>query len=245
MSRYLCDLHVHSCLSPCADDDMTPGNIAGMATLNGLQIVALTDHNTCKNCPAFFHHAKAFGLIPVAGMELTTAEDIHVICLFPTLESAMEFDAFLDTCRPHIKNEVAYFGHQYLMDEQDEIAGEVENLLLHASQLSLEDAYREVRARGGACFPAHIDRAADGIIGILGDFPSDPPYTSYELHDEAKLSDYQQQYPLLKGLFCVSSSDAHCLTDIREVGFAIELPDEPYSSERVRAELIKTLTKGF
>lgn len=243
MSRYLCDLHIHSCLSPCADDDMTPGNIAGMATLNGLQIVALTDHNTCKNCPAFFHHAKVFGLIPIPGMELTTAEDIHVICLFPTLESAMEFDGFVDSSRPPIQNEVAYFGHQYLMDEQDEIAGEEEKLLLHASRLSLEDAYREVSARGGVCFPAHVDRAADGIIETLGDFPPDPPYTAYELHDEERLSEYRERYPALKELTHVCSSDAHRLTDIREVGFAIELADEPYSSERVRTELIKTLAK--
>ncbi|MBR5633385.1 MAG: PHP domain-containing protein, partial [Clostridia bacterium] len=86
------DLHVHSCLSPCADDDMTPANIAGMAAVQGLDIVALTDHNSAKNCPAFFHHAKSFGIIPIAGMELSTAEDIHVVCLFPTLEAALQFN---------------------------------------------------------------------------------------------------------------------------------------------------------
>ncbi|MBQ7294379.1 MAG: PHP domain-containing protein, partial [Clostridia bacterium] len=61
MSSYRCDLHIHSCLSPCGDDDMTPGNIVGMSLLNGLQIVALTDHNSVKNCPAFFKIAKANG----------------------------------------------------------------------------------------------------------------------------------------------------------------------------------------
>ena len=91
MREYACDLHVHSCLSPCGDEDMTPGNIAGMAVLNGLDIVALTDHNSSKNCPAFFAQAKAQGIIPVAGMELTTAEDIHMICLFRTLEDALSF----------------------------------------------------------------------------------------------------------------------------------------------------------
>ena len=86
MTGYFYDLHIHSCLSPCADDDMTPANIAGMAALPGLNLVALTDHNSCKNCPAFFAHAKRYGIVPVAGMELTTAEDIHVICLFSDLE---------------------------------------------------------------------------------------------------------------------------------------------------------------
>lgn len=241
MSRYLCDLHIHSCLSPCADDDMTPGNIAGMAVLNGLQIVALTDHNTCRNCPAFFHHAKSFGLIPIPGMELTTAEDIHVLCLFPTLEGAMDFDAYVDTRRPHIKNEVDFFGHQYLTDEQDEIVGEEDNLLLHASSLSLEEAHAEVTRRGGVCYPAHIDRAANGMIEILGDFPPEPPYTAYELNGEDSRERMLQRFPMLSSLVCVASSDAHRLTDIREEGFPIELADEPYSSERVRTELIKTL----
>ena len=83
---------------------MTPGNIAGMAVLNGLQIIALTDHNTTKNCPSFFKAAKTYGLIPVAGMELTTAEDIHAVCLFRDLESAMDFDTFVDSRRIKIKN---------------------------------------------------------------------------------------------------------------------------------------------
>ena len=79
MKMYYYDLHIHSCLSPCADDDNTPNNIAGMAFLCGLDIVALTDHNSCKNCPAFFKAAQKHGIVPVAGAELTTSEDIHVI----------------------------------------------------------------------------------------------------------------------------------------------------------------------
>ena len=92
MSRYYYDFHVHSCLSPCADDDNTPNNLAGMAALCGINIMALTDHNSCKNCPAFFEAAKRNGIIPIAGMELTTSEDIHLVCLFPELDVAMEFD---------------------------------------------------------------------------------------------------------------------------------------------------------
>ena len=83
--RYYYDLHIHSCLSPCGDNDMTPDSIAGMGELNGLDIMALTDHNTLKNCPAFFKAAYRHGIIPVAGTELTTAEDIHAVCLFATL----------------------------------------------------------------------------------------------------------------------------------------------------------------
>ena len=110
MNRYYYDFHVHSCLSPCADNDMTPNNIAGMAALAGLQMVALTDHNSCRNCPAFFKAASKQGIIPVAGMELTTAEDIHVVCLFERLTDALAFNDEVDGLRIRFQNRVDIFG---------------------------------------------------------------------------------------------------------------------------------------
>ena len=104
MKKYYYDLHIHSCLSPCGDDDSTPDSILGMGELNGLDLMALTDHHTCKNCPAFFEAAEKHGILPVAGMELTTAEDIHVVCLFPDLESALSFSEEIDKRRIEIKN---------------------------------------------------------------------------------------------------------------------------------------------
>ncbi len=245
MSRYLCDLHIHSCLSPCGDDDMTPGNIVGMAVLNGLQIVALTDHNSSKNCPSFWQMAKAYGLIPIAGMELTTAEDIHAVCLFRDLESAMDFDEFVESRRFPIKNKPDIFGRQLLIDENDEIYGEEDILLINAVNISLDEAYCEVIKRGGVCYPAHIDRSANGIISMLGDFPPEPRFTAYELNDIASLNECREKYPIIteRGLVHLQSSDAHYLTDISEKGFPIELDDEPYSSANVRNRLIDYLLR--
>ena len=242
MNDYFCDLHIHSCLSPCGDDDMTPANIAGMASLNGLQIVALTDHNSSKNCPAFFKKARELGLIPVAGMELTTSEDIHVVCLFRTLEDAMAFDEFVSSNRPMIPNRPEIFGHQMILDENDNVIGEEENLLINASFLSLEDAFGEVARRGGACYPAHIDRPSNGIIETLGTFPPDPPFLAYELNDAASYDSYLERFPRLAGLARVVSSDAHYLWKISEAGFSITLDDEPYSSQLVRDRLIDHLS---
>ena len=243
MSLYRCDLHLHSCLSPCGDEDMTPGNIVGMSLLNGLQIVALTDHNSTKNCPAFFKIAKANGIIPVAGMELTTAEDVHAVCLFRDLESAMAFGEYVDAHRFKIQNQPEIFGHQSITDENDEVVGEEQYLLLNASYLSLEEAFAEVKKRGGVCYPAHIDRASNGMIAMLGDFPPDPHFTAFELRDGEALEESLQKYPIIREreLMHVVSSDAHYLTDIAEEGFAIELDDEPYSSQRVRDKLIDCL----
>lgn len=243
MSLYRCDLHIHSCLSPCGDDDMTPGNIVGMALLNGLNVVALTDHNSVKNCPAFFAIAKRHGIIPVAGVELTTAEDVHAVCLFRTLDAAMAFGEFMETKRIRIKNEPDIFGRQLILDENDEICGEEPDLLINALDLSLDEAFREVIARGGVCYPAHIDRSANGIISMLGDFPPEPNFTAFELNDMSSLGVSLTKFPILsdRGLVHVVSSDAHYLTDIAEQGFAIMLDDEPYSSDRVRNCLIDYL----
>ncbi len=246
MSHYRCDLHIHSCLSPCGDDDMTPANIAGMATLNGLQIVALTDHNSTKNCPAFFKAAKAYGIIPVAGVELTTSEDVHVVCLFRSLEDAMDFGGFIESRRMQIKNDPDIFGKQLIMDESDEICGEEEFLLINAVNISLDEAHDEVSRRGGVCYPAHIDRNSNGIIAMLGDFPPEPHFTAFELNDIASLEDSLRRFPIIgeRGLVHVESSDAHYLTDISEEGFEIELHDEPYSSDKVRNALIDYLLGG-
>ena len=113
--KYYYDLHIHSCLSPCGDDDSTPDSILGMGELNGLDLMALTDHNTCKNCPAFFEAAEKHGILPIAGMELTTAEDIHVVCLFPNLESAMSFSDEVEKRRIKIKNRTDIFGNQLIL----------------------------------------------------------------------------------------------------------------------------------
>ena len=132
MSRYTYDLHVHSCLSPCADNDNTPNNLAGMAVLNNIQILALTDHNSCRNCPAFFTACKRYGIIPIPGMELTTSEDIHVVCLFPELEDALRFNDEVDTYRIRFPNNKEIFGDQLILDGEDEVIGEEPDFLTNA-----------------------------------------------------------------------------------------------------------------
>ena len=164
MSRYYYDLHIHSCLSPCADNDMTPANIAGTATLAGIQIMALTDHNSVKNCPSFYKACKAYGVIPIAGMELTTAEDIHVVCLFEELEKALEFGEEVDTRRVRIKNRVDIFGDQRIMDESDGIIGIEEDMLPNATEIPIDEAPKIVEKYGGICYPAQIDRDRKSVV---------------------------------------------------------------------------------
>ena len=241
MNRYYYDFHIHSCLSPCADNDMTPSNIAGMCALAGLQIAALTDHNSVKNCPAFFKAAKKQGIIPVAGMELTTAEDIHVVCLFEALEDAMAFGAAVDEQRIRIKKRTDIFGDQIIMDDEDEPIGTEEDLLPNATMLTLDDVPPLVEKFHGVCFPAHIDREANGIIAILGTVPESPDFGCVELRDYDKKEEYQKNYPILQDKLLLCGSDAHYLWDIRDAHAYVDLEDEPYSGDFVRHQLFRRL----
>lgn len=240
MNKYYYDLHIHSCLSPCADDDNTPANIVGMATLSGLNIIALTDHNTTKNCPAFFAAAKAFGLIAVAGMELTTSEDIHVICLFEKLEDAMRFGEEIEKHRIPIKNRPDIFGRQLIVDEEDNIIGEEENLLSNATDISVDYAPELAERFGGICYPAHIDREANGIVAVLGTIQENPRFTSVEFHNGNTIEDYEKRFNLEEKIKVICS-DAHYLGDIRDKENCFLLEDEPYSSDYVRHQLFRLL----
>ncbi len=241
MNRYYYNFHIHSCLSPCADDDMTPNNIAGMAALAGIQIMALTDHNTTKNCPAFFKAAKKNGVIPIAGAELTTAEDIHVVCLFPTLESADAFETDLQKHRILIPNRTDIFGNQLILDEEDNLIGVEQHLLSNATDITVDECKSYIESFGGVCYPAHVDRHSNGIIATLGDFPQTPPFKCAELTDMSKAEELMKKHPSLNGKMMMFGSDAHFLDGIPDKEHYIELDDEPYSGSLVRERLFERL----
>ncbi len=243
MTPYFYDLHIHSCLSPCADDDMTPNNIAGMAALKGLQILALTDHNSCKNCPAFFEACRRNGVIPIAGMELSTAEDIHLVCLFEELEQAMAFDEEIEKHLPPIKNRVDIFGNQIIMDGLDNEIGTESKLLISATDLWVQDALDLARRFGAHVHPAHVDRESNGIVSILGDIPLEYGFGCFEFHDKESVPSYRQRFLTIGEDSILVCSDAHQLWNINEAENQILLDDEPYSSSLVRKRLFEYLRR--
>lgn len=240
MKSYFYDLHIHSCLSPCGDDDMTVSNIAGMAFIKGLGLVALTDHNTSKNTPAFFETCKAYGIVPVAGMELTTAEEIHLLCLFPTLDSALRFDEAVDGFRMKIKNKPEIFGEQTVLDSEDNVIGNDPYLLPIATALSLDEASALADSFGGVSMPAHIDRPSNGILAILGTMPDTPTFHYVELRDRAKREECGAE-----SRHVLVNSDAHMLEDINEPenSISLDVPDDA-DDDTVRVALIKKLRGG-
>ena len=224
---------------------MTPNLIAGMAKLNGLSLAALTDHNACGNCESFFAACARYGVVPVAGMELTTSEDVHLLCLFRTLADAKAFAAIVDGRRIKIKNRPEIFGRQQLIDCEDEPAGEEESLLINATSLSLEEAASLVLRHRGAAIPAHIDREANGMLAVLGGLPDQPDFPAVEYRDAARIPELERTYPALAGMRRIVSSDAHRLEDIADPGFLIELPCELGADEQaVRDALMDYLTES-
>lgn len=240
MNKYYYDLHIHSCLSPCADNDSTPASIAGMAALIGLDIVALTDHNSSRNCPAFFEAAREYGIIAIAGMELTTSEDVHMVCLFPTLDSALAFNDFVDERRMNIKNRPEIFGEQYICNAGDEIIGEIEELLSVATDVSVDELPMIVDAYGGICYPAHIDREANGIIAVLGTLPETPRFNTVELRDSDKLSEYTALYSLEEKTV-VFNSDSHVLGVMNEREHFFEMTADRGDTDAIIAEMFRQM----
>ena len=240
MSTFYYDLHVHSCLSPCGDEDNTPCNIAGMAEVCELDIVALTDHNTTKNCPAFFEAARRHGIIPVAGMELTTSEEIHVVCLFEKLDDAMAFDEYINTKRTLIKNRPEIFGNQLILDGEDNVIGTDEHLLTVATAVSIEDVAELVSRYSGVAFPAHIDRMSYGIIAVLGTVPESLPFAAVEFASDEAIDEYRQKYNIGDKI-TVRSSDAHTLESVSDRSYSFELSADKSSPDEVRRALISHL----
>ena len=208
------DLHMHSCLSPCGDADMTPNNMINMAILNGLQVVALTDHNSCKNCPAFLEVARRSGILAIAGMELCTAEEIHVVCLFPELEAAMAFDEEVYSRVPAIENRPEIFGEQWVMDENDAVLRSEPRLLINASTIPIAEAPLLARKYGGFAFPAHVDKSAYSALSNLGFLPPECGFTVVEVKEPERFLAEEENRGKIAGCQVITNSDAHYLWDL-------------------------------
>ncbi|MDK2968423.1 PHP domain-containing protein [Lacrimispora sp.] len=231
------DFHIHSCLSPCGDDDMTPGNIVGMAALKGLDVIAVTDHNSCKNCPAVLHFAKEFGILAIPGMELCTSEEVHAVCLFPELSMAMEFDAFVEKKLIPFPNKVEIFGNQLIYNKDDEQEGSVDNLLINSTEISFDGLFELVRSYGGVMFPAHLDKNANSLLSNLGFVPPDSRFTAAEVRDLDRLPELVRKNPYLENCLILTNSDAHQLGAIKEQGLPFQAVEK--SAEGVIAALLK------
>ena len=209
------DLHIHSCLSPCGENDMTPATVAGLSALAGLDIIAICDHNTAGNVQAVQQAAAALapGLLVIPGIELTCAEGLHMVCLFPTAEAAEAAGEEIYAALPPISNREEIFGAQLLMDAEDNELGRLEKLLSNATFLSIDDAPALAARYGGFCYPAHIDRDSMSVLAALGEVPDHLGFHTVEIADP-------ENYHIL------TCSDAHRTEALLpDASHAIHLPE--------------------
>lgn len=214
------DLHMHTAASPCGDDYMTPNNIVNMSIIKGLDVIAITDHQTVANCEAVMRVGQKNGLKVICGMEIECQEEFHLITLFPSLEVGKEMEKWLWQYLPPIQNKPSIFGMQQLLDEDDNCIGEINQLLLVPAQVSADEIIKKARSLKALIYPAHIDRMSYSIVSNLGSIPEDYHFKYIEISKLASYETYQQLYTHYT---IIQSSDAHYLENISEREAFIEL----------------------
>ncbi len=220
------DFHIHSALSPCGDNEMTPRNIVNMAKLYDLDVIAVTDHNSSLNCRAVIEAGKEIDLLVIPGMELCTSEEVHLVCLFPTLENALKFSQYVASTLPKIRNKPTVFGEQLVLDKDDNVLGFEHTLLITASTISANDAVAIVSDYGGICYPAHLDRSSYSLISNLGIIDDSFNFNCAEIFDSDMIPQMKTQHPYLNNLKILSSSDAHYLENMRLKEHYIEVSEK-------------------
>lgn len=226
MQTFRAELHVHTVLSPCAGVEMIPPLIVSESLENGIQLIAITDHNASANIKAVMEAAQGTGLVVLPGMELQTKEEVHLLCLFDTLEQIADWQTKVDAMLPDLPNNIAYFGEQFVVDHTGEFIRREERLLLNSVNITLDEAAAQVKALGGLAVPAHIDRQANGLIAILGLIP--PGFESLELSRHITPEAARQKYPQVKDYPLLQSGDVHLLDGfLGSTYFQIEKPSIP------------------
>lgn len=225
MKSFSCDLHIHSALSPCGSLEMSPRDIVRKAKEVGLDIIAITDHNMVENALHACEIGRKYDVLVLPGMELQTAEEIHLLIIFESNKVALDFQATVYGLLPPVANEADYFGDQVVVNENDEIVRFEERLLLNSVQISLDAAVALAKSLGAIVIPSHIDASAFSIISQIGYIPETLQFDGLEIRDRNNIPEVMP-FITKKGLPFLTFSDAHYLADVgkRRTIFNMEEP---------------------
>jgi PHP family Zn ribbon phosphoesterase len=217
LKTYVAELHVHTVLSPCAAVEMIPPLIVQEALEKGINLIAITDHNSSANVSAVQKAAMGTDLTVLPGMELQTREEVHLLCLFDTLAQLESWQALVNTKLPPIENNIEYFGEQFVVDETGEFIRRETQLLIASADISLKEAVEGVLNLAGTAIPAHVDRKAFSLIANLGFVPPDLTVDVLEISRHMSPADAREKYPQLRNFALVQNGDAHRLNEILDV----------------------------
>jgi hypothetical protein len=207
------DLHIHTCLSPCGEWEMSPRDIVRRCRDAGLDLIAVCDHNSCENAGAVMREGGRRGLAVLPGLEICSREEVHVLAVFECLDSAQTMQEWVYAGLDGL-NQPELFGWQVVANEDSEVLGENPRLLIGATRLGLGEIVRRTHALGGLSLSAHVDRPANGIINQLGFIPADLELDGVEVSWRIPLSEARARLPEIGDRPCVTASDAHRLEDI-------------------------------
>jgi 3',5'-nucleoside bisphosphate phosphatase len=224
LRTFRCDLHIHTCLSPCADLDMYPRAVVDRAVQQALDVIAICDHNSSENVAYVRKAAAARPLAVLAGMEITSREEVHMLALFDDLNQLERLQKLIYEHLPG-KNDEKAFGCQVIVNGEDEVEGFNERLLIGAAQLGLVELIAAVHGLGGLAIASHIDRPSFSVLSQLGFIGSDMPFDALEVTRRLGIRSARQRYPELSSFPLVESSDAHFLDDIGSAATRISMEE--------------------
>jgi PHP family Zn ribbon phosphoesterase len=207
------DLHIHTCLSPCADLNLGPRAIVNKATQHGLDVIGICDHNSSENVPAVVKAARDTNLKVLPGMEVTSKEEVHILALFDSLDSAVELQEIVYEHLPGESNADA-FGPQVVVNENHDVLGLSNRLLAGATELSVEQVVDSIHRLDGLAIAAHVDRETFGVVGQLGFIPEELHLEALELSRNTSFEEARRRFPQYGHFAFVRSSDAHFVEDI-------------------------------
>ena len=237
LEEYRADLHIHSCLSPCGDWEMSPRNIVRQSISKGLDIIAICDHNSIENAAAAMEEGERRGVTVLPGMEICSKEEVHILAIFSNLDDAEYMQALVYDNLPG-ENQPDIFGHQVVADCEDGVVCENERLLIGATALGLHELAALTQERGGLSITSHVDRQAFSIIGQLGFLPADLTIDAVEISARANRSEVTKTHSGIEQFAIITSSDAHYLKDIGAVSTVFRLAEPTLNEIRLalRAE---------
>ncbi|MDD2636038.1 MAG: PHP domain-containing protein [Bacteroidales bacterium] len=229
------DLHIHTVLSPCGDLSMSPSEIIKKAVEKKLDIIGITDHNSSLNAEITRKIGEKNGVYVMMGVEVNTREEVHSICFMPDIKSLNDFQVFLDSKQTFFPNSPDKFGNQFIVDEDENIIGEIEHLLINALDLSITELADVVAQMNGIFIPAHVDRPRYSISSQLGIVPDNLNFHVMELSPFAKSNNFLEKFPWFKTYSYITNSDAHYITDIGKSYNCLKI--EQFSFEEIKNAL--------
>jgi hypothetical protein len=235
MKVYYMDLHVHTVLSPCAELDMGAPDIVDRCIKEGINIIAITDHNAAKNSLAVKKAASGTGVEVIFGLEVQSVEDVHVLCYFEEWKETAEFETWVWDHLPPVDNIPEKFGMQLIIDERNRIKGQESKFLLQGITKTADEIIHKAKTLGGVCVLAHIDREAFSYMSVLGFLPDDLEVDAVEVSKyltKAEVLDWKRK---VKGRPVIRSSDAHRLSDLKKEHATPVLLESPTLEEIVMA----------